>query len=133
MGTTEWSLVTPDARRALEARHGIRRFLELQADEDSDLDAVELIVGELVSNVIRYAPGPLGIHVSWEGEGAVLIIADRGPGIPAVRIVPDPVATSGRGLYIIQALAKDMAIDAVTGHGTRIVVHLPVHRTVSSG
>jgi anti-sigma regulatory factor (Ser/Thr protein kinase) len=130
MSTTEWSLVTADARETVRARQAIRRFLAVQADDESDLDAAEIIVGELVANVVRYAPGAVGIHVSWEGDEAVLVVADRGPGIPAVRAVPDPTGCSGRGLGIIQALARDLEIDAVPGHGTRVVVHLPVHRAL---
>ena len=114
----------------MRARIAIRTFLELQADDRSDLDAAEIIVGELIANVIRYAPGPVGIHASWEGEGAILIVADRGPGIPAVRAVPDADACSGRGLSLIHALARDVEIEAVPGHGTRVLVHLPVHRTL---
>ncbi len=124
----EWSLVTADAREAGRARRAVRAFLSREAAADSDLEAVEIIVGELVANVIRYAPGAVGIHVAWENEGAVLIVADRGPGMPAVRVVPDPNGTSGRGLCLIQALARDVQIDAVPGHGTRVMVHLPVRR-----
>jgi anti-sigma regulatory factor (Ser/Thr protein kinase) len=129
VGTTEWSLVTPDAREATRARIAIREFLVQQADEDrSDLDSAELIVGELVANVIRHAPGVIGINVSWKGQEAVLVVSDRGPGVPAVRCVPDQQATSGRGLLLIQALARGLEIDAVPGHGSRVIVHLPVHR-----
>ena len=129
MGTTEWSLVTADAREATRARIAIRQFLALQAEEaQSDLDAAELIVGELVANVIRHAPGAIGINVSWKGHEAILVVSDRGPGVPAVRCVPAEDAMSGRGLFLIQALAPSMEIDAVPGHGSRVVVHLPVHR-----
>ena len=129
MGITEWSLVTADAREATRARIAIRQFLALQADQDrSDLDAAELIVGELVANVIRHAPGAIGIYVSWKGHEAVLIVSDRGPGVPVVRCAPDGRATSGRGLFLIQALAREMKIDTVAGRGSRVVVHLPVHR-----
>ncbi len=129
MGTTEWSLVTADAREATRARIAVRQFLALEAeDERSDLDAAELIVGELVANVIRHAPGAIGINVSWRGHDAVLIVSDRGPGVPAVRCAPDGQATSGRGLFLIQALAHEVTIDAVPGHGSRVVVHLPVYR-----
>lgn len=127
----EWSLVTADAREATRARHSVRAFLAPEAAPDSDLEAVEIIVGELVANVIRYAPGAVGIHVEWQDEGAVLIVADRGPGIPAVRSLPDPVAASGRGLYLIQALAREVEIDAVPGQGTRVKVHLPVRRVAT--
>ncbi|MDP9107113.1 MAG: ATP-binding protein [Candidatus Eremiobacteraeota bacterium] len=129
MGTNEWSLVTSDAREATRARIAIRQFLALQADEErSDLDAAELIVGELVANVIRHAPGAIGISVTWKGHEAVLAVSDRGPGVPLVRCAPDGHATSGRGLFLIQALAREVKIEAVRGHGSRVIVHLPVHR-----
>lgn len=129
MGTTEWSLVTADAREATRARIAVRAFLIERADAaKSDLDAAELIVGELVANVIRHAPGAIGIHVCWKDQEAVLVVTDRGPGVPAVRCVPDRGATSGRGLFLIQALARTVEIDAVPGHGSRIIVHLPVYR-----
>ena len=123
-------MVTADARETVDSRRAIRRFLAVHADDGSDLDAAELIVGELIANVVRYAPGAVGIHVSWEGEEAILIVADRGPGIPPLRVVPDPIASSGRGLWLINALARAVEIDAVPGRGTRVVVHLPVHRTL---
>jgi signal transduction histidine kinase len=127
---TEWSLVTADAHEKLRARLAIRRFLAADANERSDLDAAELIVGELIANAIRHAPGSVGIHVGWEGDEAVLVVSDRGPGIPPVRSVPDPLGCSGRGLFIIQALAREVEIDAVPGYGSRVVVHLPVYRTL---
>ena len=106
MITTEWSLVTADAREAIRARIAIRSFLAEQADcARSDLDAAELIVGELVANVIRHAPGSISLHVSWKGREAVLVVTDRGPGVPAVPGVPDGEAISGRGLFLIRALA----------------------------
>jgi signal transduction histidine kinase len=123
-------LVTADARETVGARRAIRQFLAVQADGRSDLDAAELIVGELLANVLRYAPGSVGIHVSWDGEDAVVAVSDRGPGIPPMRAVPDPTACSGRGLWLIRALARNVEIDAVPGHGTRVVVHLPVYRSV---
>ncbi len=129
MGSTiDWSLVRSDARDAVQVRTAIRNFLALLADASSDLDAVELIVGELVANVIRHAPGPIGIHVAWEGDGAVLVVSDRGPGIEPVRCVPDCDAESGRGLLLVESLATRVRIDPLTAGGTRVVVGLPVRR-----
>jgi anti-sigma regulatory factor (Ser/Thr protein kinase) len=127
-GAAEWSMVRADAREALSARRAVRQFLALQADRCSDLDAVETIVGELVANVIRHASGPIGIHVAWEGDGAVAVVADRGPGIPVLRSVPGVDATCGRGLMIVHALAKRVEISARKGAGSRVIVELPVHR-----
>ena len=124
----QWSLVTADARKATGARSAIRQFLAEQADASSDLDAVEVIVGELVSNVVRHAPGPIGIHCFWDDDDAILIVSDRGPGVPMLRPVPHTEATEGRGFFLIQSLALGMEIAGAPENGTRVCVHLPVRR-----
>jgi len=127
LGNREWSFVASDAREAgTTTRRGVRAFLAEEACERCDLDAVELIVGELISNVIQHAPGPIGMHCWWEDDGAILLVADRGPGLPAVRPIPDPDGTHGRGLLLIDALARSVRFDCTPGQGTRIAVQLPV-------
>ena len=129
MGTgTEWSLVRSDAWDANTARSGVRSFLAAQALPGSDLEGAETIVGELVANVILHAPGPIGIYASWSGETAVLIVSDRGHGIPKVRLCPDAMAESGRGLLIVEALARSVEVYRVPFQGSRVVVELPVRR-----
>ncbi|HYZ15804.1 MAG TPA: ATP-binding protein [Candidatus Acidoferrum sp.] len=127
-GRSDWSLVRADANDAIRAREGIRTFLSEQADPSSDLAAAELIVGELVANVIRHAPGPIGIYVAWEDDDAMLIVADRGCGIPALRSLPTESSEDGRGLLLVHALARKVAIDTVPGQGSRVIVQLPVQR-----
>ncbi len=123
----DWSFVAADAREAsTTTRRGVREFLSEEACERCDLDAVEIIVGELISNVVQHAPGPIGMHCWWEGDRAILLVADRGPGLPPVRPIPDPAATNGRGLLLIDALAQSVRFDCVPGQGTRIAVQLPV-------
>ena len=64
MVKTEWSLVTADAREANRARTAIRAFLARRADAArSDLDAAELIVGELVANEVAFRFGWSGTKV----------------------------------------------------------------------
>lgn len=125
---SDWSLVRADANEAIRARQAIRLFLTEQADPASDLAGAELIVGELVSNVIRHAPGPIGIYVAWEDDAAMLIVADRGAGIPPLRLLPTERCEAGRGLLLVHALARRVAIDSVPGQGSRVIVELPVKR-----
>jgi anti-sigma regulatory factor (Ser/Thr protein kinase) len=129
---SEWSFVTADAREATVARRAVRQFLAAEADAGSDLDGAETIVGELVSNVILHAPGPIGLYVSWSGESAVLIVSDRGHGIPKVRLCPDADAECGRGLLIVEALASSLEVYTVPYQGSRVVVELPVRRTLAN-
>jgi anti-sigma regulatory factor (Ser/Thr protein kinase) len=124
----DWSLVREDAKEAFRARQGVRDFLSEQADPSSDLAAAELIVGELVANVILHAPGPIGIYVAWEEDGAMLVVSDRGRGIPALRSVPTASCEAGRGLLLVHSLARSVSIDTVQGQGSRVIVKLPVQR-----
>jgi signal transduction histidine kinase len=81
------------------ARHVISLFqaqaeenmiqLELKSDAVSprallDPQRTEQIVGNLVSNALRYVPegGRVWIDVRREGESAVVIVNDNGPGVP---------------------------------------------------
>jgi len=67
-------------------------FLALQADDLSDLDAVETIVGELVANVIRHAAGPIRHPCSLGGRRRSR--RRRRTAVPAFRsCVPCPTRT----------------------------------------
>ncbi|MGA7356543.1 MAG: ATP-binding protein, partial [Candidatus Cybelea sp.] len=75
------------------------------------LDAAELVFGELLGNVARYAPGPIEIIFDW-GEGApVLHVLDRGPGFKlAPKLPSDLLSEQGRGLYLVWSLAEDFNV-----------------------
>jgi len=126
-----WSYVGDHAGDVVRVRHDVRRFLEAQADrERSDLDAAELVVGELIANAVRHGAPPFGVCIDWHDDPPVLCVVDRGRGIRPVYPAPDPQSERGRGLLLVRALAGDLVVDASPEQrdGTRIVVVLPVHR-----
>jgi signal transduction histidine kinase len=114
---------------ASAARRQIARFLERDASEDSDFGAAELIIGELLSNVIRHAPGPVRVWAGWEGPEAKLVIEDSGSGFE----IPRPRATraqeNGRGLALVQAFARSLLVNHEPGRGTIVEVVLPLRRS----
>ncbi len=129
-----WSFVSDTMADACTVRLAVRRFLEASADHaTSDLDAAELIVGELVANVVRHGAPPFGVCVDWSGEVPMLYISDRGrPQKPILYSAPDHDAERGRGLLLVRALAAGELIVEPSGDersGTRIAVALPVHRS----
>jgi signal transduction histidine kinase len=85
-----------------------------------DPDAVEQIVGNLLSNVEKYAPGaPVTVTTALEGDRAILTVHDGGLGIPPgereavfapfVRLsdrLTEGVAGTGIGLTIARTLAR---------------------------
>ncbi|HOP42542.1 MAG TPA: HAMP domain-containing sensor histidine kinase [Flavobacteriales bacterium] len=78
-------LVRAEMDRA--ARHGAR--LELKAPERLparvDPEAMRMVVGNLLDNALKYGPadGPVDVSLDLSDNGATLVVADRGPGVPA--------------------------------------------------
>ncbi|HTD34023.1 MAG TPA: ATP-binding protein [Candidatus Elarobacter sp.] len=122
--------VEDEAERVLRARRAFRERLVAITVPPSDVDAAELIYGELVANTVRYAnegavEAALEIH---DGDAPVLVVRDRGPGLRACPWTPrrDPYAESGRGLGLVELLARDVQVDDARGGGTVIRATLPV-------
>ncbi|MDX3088447.1 MULTISPECIES: ATP-binding protein [Streptomyces] len=88
------------------------------------VEAVQLIVSELVTNALRHAPGPalLGLSIS---DGALRIeVSDSSPVAPAAR-VPDPARVGQHGLEMVTALARSVSVEtAATGKRVVAVVAL---------
>jgi two-component sensor histidine kinase len=126
-----WSYVGDRADEVVRVRRDVRRFLEFDADrERSDLDAAELVVGELIANAVRHGAPPFGICIDWHDDEPILCVVDRGHGMKPVYPAPDPQSERGRGLLLVRALAGDLLVDAAADdrNGTRVVVVLPVRR-----
>lgn len=114
------------------AAYAIKRdFLKAVADvagAAADLNACELIFGELVGNALRYAPGPLSLTLSQEPSGLVLHVMDEGPGFDSPPGLPTDVwSESGRGLFLVSALAEDVGIQRLPAYGSYVKVALPIH------
>jgi PAS domain S-box-containing protein len=122
-----WAFDAENAQAAHDARSEfVARLLE-RATPDSDVEAAELIFGELVGNVVRHAPGPIDVQLQWTGEQPVLHVTDQGKGFirnPALPV--DPLSESGRGLYIISLLSHSVKAERIPGYGNHIAVELPV-------
>ncbi len=106
-----WAFDTADADAGHNARYafvGAVRECGLQAEA---LDAAELVFGELLGNVVRYAAGPIEIIFDRSESTLVLHFLDRGPGFTLMpRLPSDLLSERGRGLYIVWALADDFNV-----------------------
>ncbi len=124
-----WAFDAEDAMAAHGARASFVEFLRRDADPASDFGAAELIFGELVGNVVRYAPGPIDIALAWNDERPVLHVLDRGRSFDLAALLPDDVlCESGRGLFIVAALGERLSARALPGRGNHVQVGLPVRR-----
>ena len=108
-GAQGWTFDSNDIRRAHAARHSFVEALRDAGLRQKQLDAAELVFGELLGNVVRFAPGPVEIVLNWTHAAApVLHVLDRGPGFTFAPKLPlDLLSERGRGLYIVWSLAED--------------------------
>ena len=122
--------VKDEAERVLRQRRAFRECLASIAEApSSDVDAAELIYGELVANTVRYANGAVEVRLELiDSKPPVLVVRDHGPGLRCHPWTPrrDPYAESGRGLGIVELLARDVAVHDAAGGGTVIRAVLPV-------
>jgi two-component system, OmpR family, sensor kinase len=122
----------------------VNRELGLGVFANTDRNAASTIVGNLLVNACKYAPGATQTWRTWSnGEHAYLEVRDQGPGISAIDLphVFDRFyrgektrareeGGSGLGLSIVQGLARthggDVSIDSTEGQGTTVTVWFPV-------
>jgi len=113
-GAQWWTFDSNDATRAHAARHAFVEALRDAGLRQKQLDAAELVFGELLGNVVRFASGPVEIVLNWTHAAApVLHVLDRGPGFTFAPKLPFPLdllSERGRGLYIVWSLAEDFNV-----------------------
>lgn len=86
----------------------------------------ELIFGELVGNVAQHARGPVYVELRRTRSDAVLCVHDDGSGFELNPSLPDEMCETGRGLYLVSALAKRVTVKRREGRGASVTVTLPV-------
>jgi anti-sigma regulatory factor (Ser/Thr protein kinase) len=100
---------------AAEARHFIATMLEVWGCDDPE-QVVGLLTSEVVTNAIQHAGGQIRVHAALGEDGTMRVETfDESPDVPLVRCT-DPHATSGRGILIIQGLARRWGVDACASH-----------------
>jgi anti-sigma regulatory factor (Ser/Thr protein kinase) len=116
-------LAFPDAGVAVEARKAIMLLVRAQAQPETDLFSVELVLTELIANVARHAPGPLEVVLGWTLTGARLEVMDSGPGYAIEAGLPDdPLSESHRGIFLIHAHASEVRVERRGGKNVTSVV-----------
>lgn len=78
--------------------------------ELSDLaDDAAVIASELVTNAIQHCGPHALVEMAWQrhADQVTCLVTDRNPNLPVLAPPADPDAESGRGLWVVQALAAD--------------------------
>jgi len=126
---TQWSFDAEDAQAAHEARNELMAYLRANASPEGDLEAAELVFGELVGNVVRHAPGPIDVRIDWSAERPMLHVIDRGKGVLRNPSLPqNPLSESGRGLYIVSLLTHSLRAERIPGFGNHLAAELNLRR-----
>jgi anti-sigma regulatory factor (Ser/Thr protein kinase) len=141
----EWALEPADTAAVSRLRHQIMQNLARIAARDADLDATEIVVAELLTNALAHTTERAWVSLRWDGMHPLLSVADLGPGFAAAtiagnfglidahrtlipRLPDDPLAESGRGLFLVAHFALDVAVAERATGGTVVSVTLDLMR-----
>jgi PAS domain S-box-containing protein len=125
-----WRFHSSHALSARNARRELADYLRAYATEASATFEAELVIGEILANTVRHAPGLVEIEIDWRATRPRIHASDRGSttATPVADWPSDPLAESGRGLPLIFALATDVTIERDPNGGIAISCTLPVER-----
>ncbi|WP_236059729.1 ATP-binding protein [Actinacidiphila acididurans] len=122
-GSTPTAVSGPCAGMALDgestsiaaARAFTARFLAQAAAEygvtagRQALADAQLVVSELVTNSVKYAPGPCAVRLEITGGRLEVTVWDTGTSLPEPR-PPEPGRVGQHGLEIVLALCEDVEV-----------------------
>lgn len=125
---------TGAAGTAAAARRAARAFATTHspADHRALVDAVELVVSELVTNAVRHAPGPCVLDLEHTGTEVRVAVHDTSRAHPTPR-TRDPHRPAGHGLELVRSLSVRFTVTA-THTGKTVTAHIrlperPTHPT----
>ncbi len=122
----DWSFDANDGAQAQAAREAFVARLAAAGVGREEWLAAEIVFGEIVGNVARYTPGPVDLALRGDGSRLVLAALDRGPGFVWRAMRPADDSESGRGLFLIEHLARAVRAEHLAGFGTYLEVTLAV-------
>ena len=123
-------LLTLNVRRldeVLWVKQEVQRFLAEEPFDAADRARLEVVTGELATNMVKHAGGGMLVveRVERDGRRGVRFTArDEGPGIPDLAAAMRPgfstTGTYGYGLPAVQEFMDKVAITSAPGAGTRV-------------
>ena len=102
------------------ARHLLGDWLRHQPMDDSAIDDLMLVAGELCAMAVRVEGSAIVLGAAVEGDAVVLTITDGGGALPASAedyptVAPDPLADGGRGAFLVRTFCDVVEVTAVDG------------------
>jgi len=92
---------------SLTAPREARRFVRRLAEKVPELDDLELLLSELVTNAVIHAGGDVQVTISIDTHRVHVEVGDTNRTPPALRT---PDGTGGRGLRLVDAVATRWGI-----------------------
>jgi serine phosphatase RsbU (regulator of sigma subunit)/anti-sigma regulatory factor (Ser/Thr protein kinase) len=121
----DWQVDTAQRSAVRGVQAELSTLLAGMGADESAINDAELVFTELIGNVVRHAPGYARVSLSSPGGRLVLVVEDAGQGfVYRPRAAADAQAESGRGLFIVAALAEDVRVSAGSAGGARVEVQL---------
>lgn len=121
-----WRFFSNDASTAAPARASLTAYLRKRGLPEAAVVASEMIFGELVGNVVRHAPGPIEVELFWSDSIPALVVRDRGRAFTPELELPEAMAESGRGLFLIEQHGGQLFVMPRHGGGSDVMVLLPI-------
>jgi anti-sigma regulatory factor (Ser/Thr protein kinase) len=115
--------IPPGSAAPRTARQLLDDVMQLWDCDDSD-DVAALLTSELVTNVVRHARTDLLLEVSLRACVLRIAATDHDPRLPQPR-QPTADAENGRGLHLIETLARSWGVVARPG-GKTVWFEIPV-------
>ncbi|MFD9394870.1 ATP-binding protein [Streptomyces sp. NPDC060000] len=119
-----------------DARHRALAFLD-QARTNHHLpvserarDLTQLVVSELVTNALKYAPGPILMELRVHAHAVDVVVWDSDPVVPAARAT-DPDRIGQHGLEIVKAVTENLLIE-LEPVGKRVTARIALSDTPRS-
>src|SRR4051812_35600887 len=107
-----------------QARHAVGEFCRAGQHSAFAEDA-ELLTSELMTNACRHARGLITLLVLRDGASLVVTVTDDNvPDGPLEKLAQDPERDSGRGLFLVDAMAGSWGTAAHTA-GKSVWFRLP--------
>ena len=87
------------------------RYWQLTLPDNTLVDRAVLLVGELVTNAVVHARTDLRLRVELRGDLLHLAVRDGSPWQLRPATIPDPEAEGGRGLWLVDQLARSWGVN----------------------
>jgi anti-sigma regulatory factor (Ser/Thr protein kinase) len=106
-----------------EARRFFADVLQQHGYGGAMLDDAQLVLSELATNAVAHARSPFSVVARFQESGVRLSVRDSSPRVPTMRDA-GPMASSGRGLQLVAALALDWGVEVTPDDGKTVWAEL---------